>query len=92
MEGNSRWYGFPPEERLFGEILSQALADIQKPKYREKTWQYFISQDTETPTSFLSICRLLNIDEDNILTLVKKFYFSGRPLTTNALGKFSETF
>lgn len=90
MNELDNWYGFPPEERFFGEIISQALKDIQHPKYREKTYQYFTSKDTEAPTSFLSICKLLDINEDNILTLVNKYYFSGRPLTTNVIGKSPE--
>lgn len=92
MDELDRWYGYPPEERLLGEIISQALMDLQKSTYREQAWRYFISKDTSYDTSFLSICKTLNIDEDNILVLVKKHYLSGRPLTTNVVKESPEVF
>jgi hypothetical protein len=85
------WYGFPGEERLLGNIISQALKDLRSPRYRAEAWRYFNSQDIISDTSFLSICKLLNINEDNILCLVKKRYLFDPP-ATNVARKFPEVF
>lgn len=63
-----------PEQDLFKAVLCRSIRDYQFPessKDRAEAFAWFLCQDSESPFSFISICRILNINKKRILKNLK---------------------